>query len=149
MKAETDPITEDEWLLRRVHKDRFPNDKIPPVSPSAFEPRVKGRDLDVDGISLYREACLADATDILATVDQAKRHEQGIVRLPVRALLPLGLSVEIKPDARIKGHVVIPQLNAADYAANKAAFTPTKLALAEIAGENIVLKPRPDNSGVA
>jgi hypothetical protein len=59
MKHEFDPVTDDEWLLRRVHRQYFRNDPNLLISPSAFEPRVKGREPDVDGISLFRLACLA------------------------------------------------------------------------------------------
>lgn len=55
MKSEDDPITDDEWLLRRVRVEKFRTNKLPVVSPNAFEPRIRGRDPDGDGISLHRE----------------------------------------------------------------------------------------------
>ena len=58
LKDENDPITPDEWFLRRVHCDKFRTDKTPLISPNAFEPRIKGRDPDKDGISLFRCAVL-------------------------------------------------------------------------------------------
>jgi hypothetical protein len=145
MKEETDPITDDEWVLRRVRVERFRTDQAPALSPNAFEPRVKGRDPDTDGISLYRAACLSDPSDVLATVDPDRRHEYGIVRIQVCTLRSLGLSVHTARDERVKGHVVIPELNAPDYAVHKARFTPLKEALAAEAGkeENIVKRPGP------
>ena len=141
MKPESSPITDDEYLLRRVHRDRFRSDRAPGVSPNAFEPRVKGRDPDADGISLYREACVADATDILATIPEDKRSEYAIVRVPVALLKGLELTARSVPDDRIPGHVVIPELNAADYEADKTRFTPVKLALATAAsGDDAVLQ---------
>jgi hypothetical protein len=86
MKSETDPITDDEWLLRRVRIEKFRTDKVPLISPNAFEPRVKGRDPDTDGISLYRAACLADPSEVLATIAPERMHEYGIVRIPVSLL---------------------------------------------------------------
>lgn len=143
MKPETDSITDDEWLLRRVRVERFRTDKTPIISPNAFEPRVKGRDIDHDGISLYREACVSAPADILATVAEDKRHEYGIVRVPVSLLKALNLSVQIHQDPRVLGHVVIPELNAAAYEADKAPFTPIKERLATVASEdaNIVRRP--------
>jgi hypothetical protein len=144
MKSEADPIAEEEWLLRRVHRTRFRTDKVPVLSPNAFEPRgVNARDPDTDGISLYREACLTDPTEVLATMDLERRHEQGIVRISVRLLKSLGLSVQSKPDEKVRGHVVNPELNAVDYSANKAGFTAIKKALATEASkdENIVKNP--------
>lgn len=150
MKPETDPIADDEWLLRRVRVERFRTDKIPIISPNAFEPRVKGRDIDSDGISLYREACVSVPTDVLATVAEDRRREYGIVRVPVSVLKALNLSVRSLPDARVLGHVVIPELNATAYDADKARFTPIKERLAIAASEegNIILYPpaTPDSS---
>ncbi len=143
MKAETDPIDDDEWLLRRVRYERFRTDDVPVVSPNAFEPRIKGRDPDTNGISLYRAACLNDPSDTLATIPPERRHEYGIVRLSVAYVRSLGLSVVVDSDDKIKGHVVIPELNAADYEANKARFTKKKVMLATEASkdENVVRWP--------
>jgi hypothetical protein len=149
MKAETDPITDDEWLLRRVRVEQFRTDKVPIISPNAFEPRgVKARDPDTDGISLYRAACLVDPSEILATIPPERRHECGIVRIAVSSLRSLRLSVVSKPNDRIKGHVVIPELNCADYVADKARFTPIKerLAVMASADENIVKQPERDRA---
>lgn len=143
MKNESDPITDDEWLLRRVHKSRFKTERTPIISPSAFEPRIEGRDPDVDGISLYREACVASPEDILATVPEDKRPDQGIVRISVAALRQLNFAVHSNPDARIPGHVVIPELNSENFSTAKASYTPALLDLAAIASqdENIVRRP--------
>jgi hypothetical protein len=145
MKSETDPISDDEWLLRRVRQEQFRTEKVPVISPNAFEPRIKGRDPDTDGISLHRTACLADSSEVLATIAPERRHEYGIVRIPVSLLRSLNLSVVSSPDERIKGHVVIPELNARDYEFNKARFTLIKHRLATEAskGENILRQPGP------
>lgn len=143
MKAESDPVTDDEWLLRCVFHDKFRTSKVPIISPNAFEPRGKNaRQPDTDGISLYRAACLADVSDVLAPIAEDKRALTGIVRIPVALLQTLGLSVEIKPDV-VRGHVVVPELREALYFADKSKFTPIKLALAEEASkdENIVRWP--------
>ena len=144
MKSETEPITDDEWLLRRVRVERFQNDKSPTISPNAFEPRVQGRNPDLDGISLYREACLSSPSDILATVAPERLGEYGIVRIPVSLLASLHLSVLSRCDARILGHVVIPEMSSTAYLADKASFTPIKLRLAEVASAegNILHIPR-------
>lgn len=141
MKSEDEPITDDEWLLRRVWHERF----VPVLSPNAFEPRLKGRDRDTDGISLHRQACLPDPSAVLVTVAPEKRHLHGIVRIPMSLLRSLGLSVVSKPEEQIKGHVVIPELNADDYESDKARFTPIKLRLATEASkdENILRRPSP------
>ncbi len=143
MKSEVDPITDDEWLLRRVHRDRFRTDKIPRVSPNAFEPRIKGRDPDTDGISLYREQCNNDPAAILAKIPEANQCDIAIVRIQVSFLKSMKLSVRNAPDEPIKGHVVIPELNSRDYEMKKADFIQIKLDLAEEASkdQNIVKYP--------
>jgi hypothetical protein len=143
MKAETDPITDDEWLLRRIRVERFRTDEVPIISPNAFEPRIKGRDPDTDGISFYRAACLADPSEVLATIAPERWHEYGIVRISVSSLKSLQLSVKSKPDQRIRGHVVVPELNSVDYQSHKSRFTPIKERLAAMVSkdENIVKRP--------
>ena len=145
MKGEDEPISVDELLLRRVRVEKFRTEKAPIISPNAFEPRIKGRDPDVDGISFYRAACLDDFSAILATISPDRIHEYGIVRVPVTLLHSLQLSVQTKPMEEIKGHVVIPELNSADYEANKASYTPIKekLAVESSKDENILRWPTP------
>lgn len=143
MKSESDPISEDEWLLRRVRIERFRTDKTPIISPNAFEPRTKGNDIDHNGISLYREACLSSATDILANINPERHQEIGIVRIPVSIFTSLKLSVVSDPDPHVLGHVVIPELNAGAYESAKGKFTAIKERLACVASEtsNIVKHP--------
>lgn len=141
MKAETDPITPDEWLLRLVWEDRF-TAKVPVISPRTFEPRT-GKHPDADGLSLFREACVTNPADVLTVIAEEKRARYGIVRVPVAALGGLGLSVSASPIDTVAGHVVIPELNSTAFqnAAHKAFFVATQLALAKIASDNIVHRP--------
>ena len=144
MKPEDDPITDDEWLLRRVRQELFPTPQYPVFSNEAFKPRYKGYDPDTDGISFFREACVDAPQDVLADVPAEKRAYNGIVRVSVAFLKSLGLTIQNKPEPPIKGHVVIPQLNAGDYKADKARFhADPALALAKEASkdENIVRHP--------
>jgi hypothetical protein len=142
MKPETDPITDDEYLLRLVWHDRF-TAKVPVISPTAFEPRVKGDHPDTDGLSMFREACLTAPSDALAVIAEDKRARNGIVRIPVVRLTELGLTVRPSPIDAVPGHVVIAELNSVAFGdkSNKEFFTRTQLRLAEIASENIVHQP--------
>ncbi len=112
MKPEDNPITDDEWLLRRIRKELFPTQQDPVFSNEAFKPRYKGYDPDTDGISLFREACVDAPDDILAEVAPEKRPYNGIVRVSVAFVKSLGLSVQNKPEPPIKGHVIIQQFPA-------------------------------------
>ena len=143
MKSEDEPISADEWLLRRVRKEKFRTDKNPLISPNAFEPRIKGDHPDTDGISLFREACQQIPTDILSAIASDKRGENGIVKIPVTLIQQLGMSVKMIRDEQISGHVVIPELNAVDYANAKMKFVLIKEALANEASKdmNIILYP--------
>jgi hypothetical protein len=141
MKPESDPIDDNEWLLRRVRSERFRTDEVPIISPNAFEPRTKGRDVDLDGISFYRESCISSPADVLAGIDPDKRTQIGIVRIQVRSLVAIGLTVRVVRDSRIAGHVVVPELNSEDYSRDKAKFTHIKLRLAEMASDNVVVWP--------
>src|SRR5262245_19477377 len=115
MKSEDEPITDDEWLLRRVWRDRFRTESIPIISPDAFAPRCAGRDIVADGISLYRNACVALPYDILAEVTEGKREDTGIVCVSVAFSKSLKLTVVSRPQPPISGHVIIPELNAQAY----------------------------------
>lgn len=63
--------------------------------------------------------------------------------ISVACIKSLGLTVVSKPISEVAGHVVIPELNASAYQANKSRFTSVKLALAEEASRpgNILVWP--------
>ena len=83
-KRESEPKSEDELLVRRVWHERFRSEKVPFVSPSAFEPRTTGDSPDVDGISLYRLDCLEDVLDALRTIpDEMKKKQTGVASIQV------------------------------------------------------------------
>ena len=76
---------------------------------------------------------------------EEKRGEIGIVRVPVALLTTLGLTAKSDVIPGIPGHVVIPELNARDYEADKARFTPIKLRLAtEVSNESNIVRRPPD-----
>ena len=148
LKDETEPITDDEWLYRRVHATRFRTARTPFVSPGAFEPIIKGNYPDIDGISLFRADCLSSAEDVLASIsDPKKRKANGVVKLQVSELKSLGLSVEFTPDDTIRGHVSIPELSADAFVEERARCKELMNKLAEMASpeERIVVEPDPLN----
>jgi len=133
-KRETDPIADDELLLRRVWIDKFRTAKVPYISPSAFEPRITGKFPDTDGISLYRLDCLTQIEDALRTIqDEAKKRKTGLVGLElieIKVLIEMKLTVRISPNEEILGHVVVPELNCTDYEKDRERFKKTLFALA-------------------
>jgi hypothetical protein len=136
MKAETDPITADEWLIRLVWETKVKKQE-PLIAAAAFEPLSN----DVDGLSLFRRACLTDPADALLVIAEEKRPRYAIVQVPVSELTTLSLSVRPAPIPTVSGHVVVPEINITDYTADKAQFAPIKLRLAEVAGANILRWP--------
>ncbi len=154
-KRESDPISEDELLVRRVWHERFRSEKVPYVSPSAFEPRTTGVSPDVDGISLYRLDCLENVLDALRTIsDDRKREQTGVVAiqvLEVRSIRSMQLTVaesyedELKPD-RIAGHVVISELNSLEYSTKKTVMKQAMLELATHASATDRILAKPANS---
>lgn len=149
-KKETDPLDDDEWLFRRVHADRFRTDKSPYVSPGAFEPRVRGNQPDVDGISLFRADCLEQPSQILELiVDPEKRRKNGVVKVLVAEVRGLGLSIVLTPRDDIPGHVSIAELSSETFA-DKEKRPECKLKMTDLAKlssseSRIVLEPTPVN----
>lgn len=136
MKAETDPITSDEWLIRLVWETKLKKQGSR-VAAEAFEPRPN----DTDGLSLFRRDCLNDLSDALSAVAVEKRPRYGIVQISYSLLTSLGLSVQLKPISTVPGHVVVPELNVTAHLASKVSFAPIKLKLADVASENILRRP--------
>lgn len=110
---EDSPILDEEWLYRRVHASMVDPDGSP-LSPKSFEPRTKGRDIDTDGISLYRECCLVSSDQLIASIPPDKRHLHGIVKIRVIEVKSAGMTV-VPNKAQIPGHVLIPEINARKY----------------------------------
>jgi hypothetical protein len=142
MKAEADPITEDEWLIRLVWETKVKRQE-PLIAATAFEPLP----YDTDGLSLFRLACLNDPSDALLAVAEDKRPRYAVVQIPVSLLATLGLTVRPAPIPEVRGHVVVPEINVTAYKADKARFTPIKQRLAEVAGGNVIRKPAGSSSG--
>jgi hypothetical protein len=145
-KHESEPIREDEWLLRRVRRERFRPLQIPLIAPAAFEPRIKGRDPDLDGISLFREPCLNGIDDLVATMLPEKRHLEGIVRFPVAAIRAMGLTIDSKPISSVAGHVVLREVNSAAFAAREDWLPAVLDDLATIASEPVNILIWPDTA---
>jgi hypothetical protein len=136
MKAETEPITPEEWLIRLVWHERF-SGKVPIISKSAFEPRKP----ETEGISFFREDCLSNPEEALLVIAEEKRPRYGMVRVSVSQLRELNYTVQSKPIQTIPGHVVIPELNYTEYSRNRSLFVLPLLTLAKTASDNIIRKP--------
>jgi hypothetical protein len=139
MKDQQEPITDDEWLLRRVHKEYFESLVPPLIRPYAFKPQLTGRLPDTTGISLYRQSCLNRTEDIFVKTMDTKRHSFGIVRVPVSLLYSNGLNVirdDDLDDPIVLGHVVVPEINSREYEQTKDSVVPLMKALSDYVNEH-------------
>lgn len=140
MKSDIDPISEDEWLLRRVSCQHFQGGRIQPV---AFRPVMEGRQPDENGISFFRAACLPDPDELLR--GRQNPHRYGIIRLAVTFIRSLGLTIRPDPIPGTPGHVVVPEICCQQYKQDKARLLAIIDKLAEKASspECIVRRPTP------
>jgi hypothetical protein len=134
MTPETEPVGPDEWLLRLVWETKY-RDGV--VASAAFEP-LPG---DTDGLSLFREACLADPLDVLRVIAEEKRPNYALVRVSVQALTDLGLTVRPAPIPEVPGHVVVPELTITAHKTDKSRYLPARARLAELASGQVVRLP--------
>jgi hypothetical protein len=132
MTAPPDAVAADEFILRRVHKNHCSVSLPRAVHLAAFRPSRE----DVTGLSVYREKHLTAAQ---VAASGRKAGEYFVVRIPVRLLLSLGLTVvpDDAPDSP-PGHALIPELSLAAYEGNKQRLKDVLLELARAAGEAIV-----------
>lgn len=144
-KCESERIATDEILLRRIPFAVWDDGKCD-VSPQAFRPSSS----DKDGISLFRDACLASPFDFLnEIVSLDKRNACGVAGvevIEVHRVESLRLHVTAKPIESTPGHVVIPELNCNDYdrkGPKKDAIKNAMATLASVASKNVLRKPCP------
>ena len=130
-KIQTAPITDDEWLIRLVWEDFVKPNRVPIISPKAFQPRPK----EVEGISCYRLACLSEPADALLAIAEDKQRRYAIVQISVKLLTELGLTVQIDANEIVPGHVLVPEIN---INADRAWLAPIRDKLANMASENIL-----------
>jgi hypothetical protein len=107
------PLDDGEHLLRRFQAQDYNTTKQIPTL-GAFLPNKN----DKDGLSLFRERCQS-APAVLATArSPVVRETGGVAAVEVSLLKELGLTPE--PDlGDPEGHVLIKELNRADYDASE------------------------------
>jgi hypothetical protein len=132
---ETSPVPDEEFVLRRIHKNHV--DPGPPVviGLAAFRPTPE----DSAGLSVYREKHVSPAD-----VDSSARKpgEYYVARLSVRQLRQLRLNViEDEQPQGPAGHALIPELSLSTYQQDKPKSRELQVRLAELAGQDIVFVP--------
>ena len=138
MKTEDSEVTSDEILLRLVWHHFFKLGPPVRVALRAFHPKS----LEIDGISLFRLACLNDAQECLvAIIKSENRTLNGIVGLVVGDIYKLGLSILPKHNTQVAGHVILPEINITTWTNEKPLLLPVVEALAELSIKNILRYP--------
>jgi len=142
MKAETDPVTDEEFVFRFIWGDFYKPALACPVRPRAFEPKQR----ETTGISVFRTTFVTSPADTLAVIAEDKRDRYSIARWAVRDLTALGLTVLPDPrtdEPRVPGHAVIRELTFDAFQADKARWQPVIDQLAALAAADIVHRPSP------
>jgi hypothetical protein len=134
---EHEPIQDDEFVYRRIHRN-FYDANIPTcIRREAFRPSYN----DDTGLSVFRAAFVQPA-DTLANIEASKQNDYYVVRIAMQDLHRLGLTVVPEPDPDgPPGHAVIPELSWQAYQANKQHLKQVQLELAKLASSAIVHQP--------
>lgn len=138
MKREDEPVTPDEFVLRCIWTFHYKPALAQPIVREAFEPRKD----EIDGISVFRLACLRDAEQSLEAFTADKRDRYAIAALPLAEIMQLGLTVEPAKIDVVPGHAVLPELNITLCQADRAKCRAIQKQMATIANRNIVRTPK-------
>ena len=138
MPTQTDPVSENEYVYRKVLKqwhDAFPPFPDARIDRQAFRPTPD----DTTGLSVSRA--------LFVEPEQLDRDKNGnpgryyIARLHVEKILGLGLSVEPDPMDWPPGHALIPEIRYGLKGQEKKWSKNIQLELARLASEDIVYAP--------
>ena len=138
MKAEDEPVTPDELVIRLIWKQYYNPDLALPIQQGAFSPRPD----ETDGISIFRAACVGSPEDVLTVFAADKQDGYAIALLPVSELTTLGLSVQPAKIDAVPGHAVVPELNIVATTAAKPRWRIIQKQLAALANDRIVRPPK-------
>jgi hypothetical protein len=135
MSQEAARVSDEEFVLRRIHRNQVDAGPPPVVGFTGFRPTPE----DTTGLSVYREQ-LISAAEVAA--GGRKPGEYYVVRLTVRALRDLGLTVVAdEPTGAPAGHALVPELSLDACRRDKARLREVQVRLAELASQNIVHFP--------
>jgi hypothetical protein len=105
-RAESDPLTPNEWLLRRIpnNADYYKPAEPVPIQRVAFEPNKQ----DVDGLSFFREMFISPRELGLKT---GRKPPYVVARIRLKDLQANNIKIRPAPDEeQPRGHVVAPEI---------------------------------------
>lgn len=135
MKDEQAPLSDDEYVYRRVLKEHV-DERLPmPVTVAGFRPTKD----DEQGISVYRAEFVTPEQ-----VDQAGRRSGSyyIVKLRVGDIRARGMDVVPHTMKPLPGHALIPELRPGLSGADKRRYKELRLSLTQLASHAFVLSPQ-------
>jgi len=127
-----DPLSPDEYVLRRVTAFKYDQNSSFPIPPEHFNPRDK----DTDGISMFQASVFTPEQ----LADLNNKHGFLIAKFTVKELQDIGLTVE---PTNGEGHVSISELSYANSKNDPNGVDLLKNKLAKLAAERIVLRTAP------
>jgi hypothetical protein len=141
VKDEAEPVSEDEFVFRRILKDYVDEALESPVLAAAFRPTDK----DTDGISFYREACGATPEAIVASAP----GRYYVARLSVAeigdiSIVGSAVRLRLRPTAQAegpRGHASMWMMDTKLRDESKAVYRQLAQALASLCRGKIVLRP--------
>jgi hypothetical protein len=112
---QTDPISPNEYILRRVpynsNNKLIDPDSEQPASRDAFRPT----DMDTDGLSVSRELFVSAEQVAQKYTEENPGKQCWVVRVRARDLFDDSIGVSMVPDPvddELPGHAIIPEINA-------------------------------------
>ncbi|HUY36247.1 MAG TPA: hypothetical protein VMV69_26150 [Pirellulales bacterium] len=141
MSHEVLQLAEQEFILRRIHKNHVDPAPSAVIGFAGFRPTLE----DTRGLSVYQEKYASPAE---VAAGGRKPGEYYVVRLSVAALRRLGLSVVT--DEREQGplgHALVPELSLSAYQQDRQKLREIQVRLAVLASQDIVLAPASSTTG--
>jgi hypothetical protein len=127
-----DPLSPDEYVLRRITAYKFDEKSKFPIPPEHFHPRPQ----DEDGISFYQEKVATPE----GLADYSNKHGWIIAKIRVSELREIGLTAA---PTGPNGHVSLRELSYANSKSSPDATDILKAKLASLAAKRIVLRTEP------
>lgn len=122
MIDELDPISPDEFVYRRIHKNHFKREKTECVERLAFQPSPK----DINGLSLFRQKYIS-AEAVTKLAEKSPPEHYCVARLRVSDITKHDLTV-IVDDPERPDHVLIPEIRLENAKENWSRYKQRQLA---------------------
>jgi hypothetical protein len=138
-KTENDPLSDDEFVLRTIHKNQYKSGRPFPVASAQCQPHPT----DKDGLSVYRE-CFVSPRDLAMWGAKGGNYYVARVSVAVLRAPPFNLTIDPTPDpdpTRPRGHSSIRELSIGNYLADEHKGNDLAEELRKLLSKNIAFVP--------